>query len=83
MVIVGRCEAGLPDGSTSSCFRSRSGLLKAVVARLEDRDLATLTSAPQPDATSMSAVAAHLAGLLEGALVHAVSVAPGGSMSRS
>jgi DNA-binding transcriptional regulator YbjK len=55
-------EAGLPGGSTSNCFRSRSALLKAVVARLEELDLAALTSGPQPDVTSMPAVAAYLAG---------------------
>jgi DNA-binding transcriptional regulator YbjK len=55
-------EAGLPDGSTSNCFRSRSALLKAVVARLEELDLAALTSGPEPDAMSMRAVAAYLAG---------------------
>lgn len=55
-------EAGLPDGSTSNCFRSRSALLEAVVARLEELDLAALTSAPRPDPASMPAVAAHLAG---------------------
>jgi DNA-binding transcriptional regulator YbjK len=54
-------EAGLPDGSTSNCFRSRSALLKAVVARLEDLDLVALASGPQPDLTSMPVVAAYLA----------------------
>lgn len=55
-------EAGLPSGSTSNCFRSRAALLEAVVARLEELDLATLTSGPRPDPTSMSAMAAYLAG---------------------
>lgn len=55
-------EAGLPDGSTSNCFRSRSALLQAVAARLEELDLAALTSGPPPDMTSMPAVAASLAG---------------------
>jgi len=55
-------EAGLPDGSTSNCFRSRSALLQAVVARLEELDLAALTSGPQPDPTSICAVAGYLAG---------------------
>jgi DNA-binding transcriptional regulator YbjK len=55
-------EAGLPDGSTSNCFRSRSALLKAIVTRLEELDLAALTSGPPPDAPSMSALAAYLAG---------------------
>ena len=55
-------EAGLPDGSASNCFRSRSSLLKAVVARLEELDLAALTSGPQPDITSTPAMAAFLAG---------------------
>lgn len=58
-------EAGLPDGSTSNCFRSRSALLEAVVAQLEVLDLAAMTSGPQPDATSAPAVAAHLAGNVE------------------
>lgn len=55
-------EAGLPDGSTSNCFRKRSALLEAVVARLEELDVAVLTSGPQPDLTSVPAVAAYLAG---------------------
>ncbi len=55
-------EAGLPDGSTSNCFRSRSALLEAVAARLEELDMAALTSGPQPDPTSMPALAAYLAG---------------------
>jgi DNA-binding transcriptional regulator YbjK len=55
-------EAGLPDGSTSNCFRSRSALLRGVVARLEELDLAALTSGPQPDMTSMPDVSAYLAG---------------------
>lgn len=55
-------EAGLPDGSTSNCFRSRSALLEAIAARLEELDLAALTSGPQPDMASTPAVAAYLAG---------------------
>ncbi len=55
-------EAGLPDGSTSNCFRSRSALLEAILARLEELDLAVMTAGPQPDMTSTPAVAAHLAG---------------------
>ena len=55
-------EAGLPAGSTSNCFRSRSTLLQAIAARLEELDLAALTSGPQPDAASVPAVAAYLAG---------------------
>ena len=55
-------EAGLPGGSTSNCFRSRAALLEAVVARLEELDLAALQSGPQPDPTSLPDVAAHLAG---------------------
>lgn len=58
-------EAGLPGGSTSNCFRSRSALLEAIVARLEELDLAALTSGPQPDATSTPAMAAFLAGNVE------------------
>ena len=54
-------EAGLPDGSTSNCFRSRSALLKAIVARLEELDLAALTSGPEPDLTSVPELAAYLA----------------------
>jgi DNA-binding transcriptional regulator YbjK len=54
--------AGLPDGSTSNCFRSRSALLQAIVARLEELDLAALTAGGQPDTTSLPAVAAYLAG---------------------
>jgi DNA-binding transcriptional regulator YbjK len=55
-------EAGLPDGSTSNCFRSRSALLEAILTRLEELDLAALTSGAQPDLASTSAVAAYLAG---------------------
>lgn len=55
-------EAGLSDGSTSNCFRSRTALLQAIVARLEQLDLAALTAGPPPDVTSMSAVASYLAG---------------------
>ena len=54
-------QAGLPDGSTSNCFRSRSALLNAVVARVEELDRAAVTSGPPPDATSMRAVAVFLA----------------------
>jgi len=55
-------EAGLPAGSTSNCFRSRAALLEAVIARLEELDLAALTAGPPPDLSSPSALAAHLAG---------------------
>lgn len=55
-------EAGLPAGSTSNCFRSRAALLEVILARLEELDLATLTTGPQPDVTSMPEVAAYLAG---------------------
>lgn len=55
-------EAGLPHGSASNCFRTRSALLQAIVDRLEELDLAALTSGPQPDITSTPAVAAYLAG---------------------
>lgn len=58
-------EAGLPYGSTSNCFRTRSALLAAIVARLEELDLAALTSGPQPDVASMPAVAAYLASNVE------------------
>jgi DNA-binding transcriptional regulator YbjK len=54
-------EAGLADGSTSNCFRSRSALLKAIVTRLEELDLAALTSGPQPDLTSIPDLAVYLA----------------------
>jgi DNA-binding transcriptional regulator YbjK len=55
-------EAGLPDGSTSNCFRSRTALLEAILTRLEELDLAMFTSGPQSDLSSPSAVAASLAG---------------------
>ena len=55
-------EAGLPPGSTSNCFRTRTELLQAIVDRREELDLAALTSGPAPDVTSPSAVAAYLAG---------------------
>lgn len=58
-------EAGLPAGSTSNCFRSRSALLEAIVDRLEELDQAMLTSGPRPDVTSMSAVAETLAAGVE------------------
>ena len=54
-------EAGLPAGSASNCFRSRAALLDAVVARLEELDLAVVTSGPQPEAASSTEVAAFLA----------------------
>ena len=54
--------AGLPDGSTSNCFRSRSALLKAIVPRLEHLDLTAVAAGPPLDLTSMPAVAAYLAG---------------------
>ncbi|GAA3531669.1 hypothetical protein AFL01nite_20770 [Aeromicrobium flavum] len=53
-------EAGLPPGSTSNCFRSRSALLMAIVDRLEQLDLAALDPG-QPDATSVPTVARSLA----------------------
>ena len=58
-------EAGLAAGSTSNYFRSRAALLQSIVARLEELDLAALTSGPQPEPTSLPAVAAHLAGTVE------------------
>lgn len=58
-------EAALPVGSTSNCFRSRTALLTAVVSRLEELDLAALASGGQPDASSMPALAAHLASNVE------------------
>jgi DNA-binding transcriptional regulator YbjK len=54
-------EARLPDGSTSNCFRSRTALLEAIVSRLEELDLAALTAGPEPDLTSLPAVAAYVA----------------------
>ena len=58
-------EAGLPHGSTSNCFRSRTALLEAIVLRLEQLDLAALTAGPQPDPASLPAVVAHLATKVE------------------
>jgi len=58
-------EAGLPDGSTSNCFRSRSALLEAIVARLEELDLAAVTTRSRPDVTSLPDVAAYLAGTVK------------------
>lgn len=55
-------ETGLPGGSTSNCFRSRAALLTAIVTRLEELDLAAMTSTPPPDRTSLPVLAAHLAG---------------------
>ncbi len=58
-------EAGLPGGSTSNYFRSRSALLQAVVARVQELDLAVLAAGPPPDLTSVRSVAAYLAGKVE------------------
>lgn len=58
-------EAGLPDGSTSNCFRSRTALLQAVVSRLEELDLAALASGGRPDVSSMPVLAARLASNVE------------------
>ncbi len=55
-------EAGLPAGSTSNCFRSRTALLEAVVVRLEELDRAAITAGPPPDLTSAPALAAYLTG---------------------
>lgn len=54
-------EAGLPDGSTSNCFRTRAALITAIVARLEQIDVEALSEGPRPDAASVTAVAASLA----------------------
>lgn len=54
-------EAGLPDGSTSNCFRSRASLIEAIVARLEELDRAALTSGAEPDVSSRRALATYLA----------------------
>jgi len=55
-------EAGLPDGSTSNCFRSRTALVEAIVVRLEELDRAAITSGPPPDASALPALASYLAG---------------------
>jgi len=41
-------RAGLPRGSTSNYFRSRAALLEGVADELAARDLASLSSAPEP-----------------------------------
>lgn len=53
--------AGLPDGSTSNCFRSRAALVEAIVARLEELDRAVLTTGQPTDLDSPGDLAAHLA----------------------
>ena len=58
-------QAGLPHGSTSNCFRSRTALLEAVVARLEELDLAALGEGPQPDTASLPGLITHLAAKVE------------------
>jgi len=53
-------EAGLPGGSTSNCFRSRSALVEAVVDRLEQLDVVGI-----PHADGVPTVPlAELAGVL-------------------
>lgn len=54
-------EASLPHGSTSNCYRSRAELLEAIVARLEEMDLALLVAGLPPDVRSVPGVAAQLA----------------------
>ncbi|MEV4220712.1 hypothetical protein [Nonomuraea sp. NPDC049725] len=57
-------RAGLPPGSTSSCFRTRLALLDALLARMLELDEASIVRLP-PDAwSSRERVAATLAGLL-------------------
>lgn len=58
-------EAGLPAGSTSNCFRSRTALVEAVVSRLENLDATMLSAGRRPDPTSLSAAAASLARSVE------------------
>ncbi len=54
-------RAGVPDGTTSFYFRTRSALLQAVAERMVELDLATLQtvadSAAVPDGSSASALA--------------------------
>lgn len=58
-------EAGLPQGSTSNYFRSRSALIAAIVERLEHLDTELLTAVPVPDPLPTRALAGHLAALVE------------------
>lgn len=54
-------QAGLPQGSTSNCFRTRAELVAAVVRRLEHLDRESLTLIGPPDTSSLSAFTSDLA----------------------
>ncbi|MFI0421599.1 TetR/AcrR family transcriptional regulator [Spongiactinospora sp. 9N601] len=57
-------RAGLPPGSTSSCYRTRLALLGGVLARMLEQDEASLERLPQGAWHSPEEVADALAGLL-------------------
>lgn len=55
-------EAGLPGGSTSNYFRSRSALLRAVVSRIVELDLEAIADAgPRPEPSSHAPIAEYAA----------------------
>ncbi|RVX41409.1 TetR family transcriptional regulator [Nonomuraea polychroma] len=58
-------RAGLPPGSTSSCFRTRLALLDGVLKRMLELDEASLVQLPADAWSSREQVTATLVGLLE------------------
>ena len=57
-------KAGVPDGTTSFYFRTRSALLRAVAERVAELDLASLQSAADSAATASGTSASPLAKLV-------------------
>ncbi|MEV4567594.1 hypothetical protein AB0K12_27825 [Nonomuraea sp. NPDC049419] len=58
-------RAGLPAGSTSSCFRTRRSLLEGVLERLLELDEPAVTRLPPGAWSTRDQAAATLAGLLK------------------
>ena len=58
------CKAGVPDGTTSFYFRTRSALLRAVADRVAELDLASLQSVAESAAVGQGSSASPLAKLV-------------------
>lgn len=58
------CKAGVPDGTTSFYFRTRSALLRAVAERVAELDLASLQSVADSAAGGQESSASPLATLV-------------------
>lgn len=75
--------AGLPPGSTSSCYRTRLALLAAVLDRLVELDEPMLAAVPSHGwRTDTAAQRAHIVDMLTGLLLHWLGPARSRTLAR-